>query len=450
MIYLISAILLLGLHLLFLVNLQFTAWPEMFSYPYMLNNGFKLYQDFVLPYEPLLPITLSWVYRIFGYDILVLKLFTWTTILICDLLIFYISFNLIGKKLISLLPLSLYIIIQPISDGNLLWFDLATTPFILTSLLLFFSGSRNKFFFLGLFLSLAFFVKQQTGLASLFLAGYLIITKQFKDLRYFVSGLAIPAIFVFLYIGIFSNVNEWLFWTKTVPIFWYPKFPGYTRWPETFEMIKLLCLFGPPLYMAAKYWKTSYHLRITTLIFFALLLTSFPRFEFFRLQQGIAVLVVLFALLFSIHRVKIFSLFIGIILFTIMSLDGAIRNISLPARFYEPWRIEKVKSLNIFINPSDTIYLLGLESSNYVLIGVLPPKPWVDNFVWYMEIPGIQEKVIDGFKKIPPKIIFWRKPDPGNWYDLGTYQPQKIVDYIRVNYEKIDDVEENIEIWKKK
>lgn len=447
--YYLTVFILIILHFVILMNIQFTAWPEMFAYPYLLNNDFKLYQDIVLPYEPLLPVILSWVYKVFGYNLLILKIFTWIIILISDLLIFFISFKVIGRKVLSLLPLCIYVIVQPLADGNLLWFDLATVPFILTALLIFFLDKKKKFFFLGLFLAFAFFIKQQIGLVLLFLIFYLIFSKQFKNLKQFIYGIVTPGVLIFSYVIFFSNAKDWFFWTNIVPVFWYPKFPGYTRWPEIFEMIKLLLLFGPPLYMATKYWKTSYHLRITTLIFFALLLTSFPRFEFFRIQQGIAVFVILIALLISINRVKIFFLIPGSILFALLSLNGTLRNVLLPARFYEPWQIENAATFKNYAKLDEKVYFLGLESSNYVITGLLPSKPWVDNFIWYMEIPGIQEKVVGGFKNTPPEVIFWRKPNPGNWYDLGTYQPGKIVEYIKLNYERIEALDE-VEVWKRK
>jgi len=37
--------LMLFIHLFFLINLKFTAWPEMTSYAYLYNNGFTLYKE---------------------------------------------------------------------------------------------------------------------------------------------------------------------------------------------------------------------------------------------------------------------------------------------------------------------------------------------------------------------------------------------------------------------
>ncbi len=446
--YYLAAFILIIMHFVILMNIQFTALPEMFSYPYLVNNGFKLYQDLALPYEPLLPIILALVYKIFGYELLVLKLFTWAVILICDILIFYISYKLIGKKIVNLLPLFLYVAVQPLTDGNLLWFDLATAPFILTALAVFFLNGKKKFFFLGLFLSFAFFIKQQIGLVFLVLIVYFLLAKQFRNLNYFITGLIIPFFLIFLYVIIFSNIEDWLFWTKVVPVFWYPKFPGYTKWPDTQEIIKSALLFGPAILLSIKNWNTSEHLRVTTLLLVGLFLTAFPRFEFFRLQHSVAVLLVLISIL-STHKVKVSFVVFGIILFVVMSLNGAIRNISLPARFYEPWQIENAATFKNYAKLDEKVYFLGLESSNYVITGLLPSKPWVDNFIWYMEIPGVQEKVVDGFKNTPPEVIFWRRPDPGNWYDLGTYQPGKIVEYIKLNYERIEVLDE-VEVWERK
>ena len=81
--------------------------------------------------------------------------------------------------------------------------------------------------------------------------------------------------------------------------------------------------------------------------------------------------------------------------------------------------------------PEEKIYLLGLHSGLYVLSGRLTPKPWTDNFAWYLEIPGIQEEILNRWDSNKPEAVFTNNIQAGNWYDLGTYRPQKIVDWIR-------------------
>ena len=101
--------------------------------------------------------------------------------------------------------------------------------------------------------------------------------------------------------------------------------------------------------------------------------------------------------------------------------------------------------------PSDKpIYLLGLNSSFYVFSGRFPNKPWLDNFGWYLEIPGVQEKVIAGFTKDPPSTIFWVTSENGSWYDIGTYQPKMITDWILRNYNQKVQVGKGVWQWTRK
>ena len=96
------------------------------------------------------------------------------------------------------------------------------------------------------------------------------------------------------------------------------------------------------------------------------------------------------------------------------------------------------------IPSNESVYLLGLHSGHYILANSLPPKPWVDNYPWVFEIPGMQEETIGNWEQNPPKFIIWQPPVSGNWYDIGTYQPQKLTEWIRENY----SLKEN-NLWQK-
>src|SRR6266478_1841842 len=125
--YLILFIL-LGLHILILSRLQFTAWPEMVSFPYLINHGFVTYKDMVHAYPPLLVNILAILYKIFGYKLVVLKIFGWLSILISDLLIFKIITKIVKKRNSALFGVLIYVILQPILEGNMVWPDLFIVP----------------------------------------------------------------------------------------------------------------------------------------------------------------------------------------------------------------------------------------------------------------------------------------------------------------------------------
>ncbi|MFC1624889.1 hypothetical protein ACFL15_00775 [Patescibacteria group bacterium] len=80
---------LISIHIFILFGLQFTAWPEMFSYPYLRNNGFLIYKDMIHPYPPVLTLALSIIFKILGYKLLTLRIFTYLIVITNDLIIFY-------------------------------------------------------------------------------------------------------------------------------------------------------------------------------------------------------------------------------------------------------------------------------------------------------------------------------------------------------------------------
>lgn len=438
--------LLVATHLLILLNLQFTAWPEMLSYPYLLNNGFDLYKDQALPYQPILVLILSKFYTVFGYDINVLKIFTWGIILTNDLLIFLISQKLVGKKLVSLVPLIFYMAVQGIASGNMLWFDLATVPFILGTIWFILSNTTKKYFIAGILLGLAALTKQQMIIIPASLIAYWFWKVNLSVILKFVTGFLIPWSLILLWVLLQGLFNDYIFWTFTVPFFWYPQFPGYVNWPTNFQILQTLILFSGIFLVFKNFKKWSETTWILFLIFASLFLTAFPRFDFFRMQPAIAV----FPILFISLRQKIHSMIfvLSVLLFVVISWRGIV--FSQEVRFYDKSDLELTKKLQNFLKKDDITYFLGVHSGQYILTKTYPPKPWIDNYIWYMEIPGVQDKVIAGLDSKKVKYIFWKKPEKGQWFELGTYQPQKVTEYIKTNYIKYNEINGSIEVWARK
>jgi len=125
-------LIILGVHLFLLTQLMFTAWPEMTLWPYLMNSGWLPYTDIAIAHTPLLLVKLLLFYKIFGVGILQLKIFTWITILLSDVLIFLIAKKLWNLK-VAFVSLIASIILSIFYDGNGLWFDLFLVPMILGS-----------------------------------------------------------------------------------------------------------------------------------------------------------------------------------------------------------------------------------------------------------------------------------------------------------------------------
>ena len=114
-------------HLFLIIRLQFTAWPEMTLWPYLITKGWLPYKDIAVVHTPLLFVDLTILYKLFGVGLWQLKIYTWLLILLTDVLIFYVAKEIWSKK-IAICSMLLFIPLQLFYEGNGLWFDLALAP----------------------------------------------------------------------------------------------------------------------------------------------------------------------------------------------------------------------------------------------------------------------------------------------------------------------------------
>lgn len=427
-------------HIVILFNLQFTAWPEIFSFPYMIDKGFLIYKDFHHVYQPLLTFVLLGVYKIFGFNLFTLKTFTFVLVVLIDLMVFLNVKKITGKNSISFFALLIYILLQPIFDGNMLWFDTAVTLPILLSLYF----VQSNYFLTGFFIAIAFLVKQQSALLALPIFFFLVYSKaKLRDLFKFALGGIVPILVLVIFLFKYNIFQDYIFWTFNFPLLELPKIPGYAISPNIKEF-KMLAILVVTLLAGSiinfKKIGSIFYLLLFTMLF--LVLSAFPRFSLFHLQPALSVFVLLIAYLANLNK-KYFVLLLLPVLFIWRDVLF-IKN--WPDRFYGAEEKKFADEINN-ISGNSKIYLLGPNSIEYVLSDTVSPKPWIENYVWHFEIDGLQEKVIDGWRIDPPEYIYWTLPEAGEWFELGTYQPKKIVEYINNNYIKVDNLGK-VEVWK--
>lgn len=436
-------------HIFLLSILQFTAWPEMINFPYLINHGFTAYKDMVLAYPPLLVNILALLYKVFGYNVWVLKMFGLTTFLVSDVLIYLILNKLIKKNNIAIVGVFIYAILQSVLDGNMVWPDLILIPFVLTGLLLILN---KKYFLSGVALALAVLVKQ-TGIFYLGFAGIYIffLDKKVRDAFNFIFGSLI--VFALLLFNLISNNSflDFMNWVIIYPSKYWTKFPGYIQLrPSLREDLVLFVLFIPILVLAIKLRK-----KITIDKYFLILMGFlicgvigvYPRFSFFHFQPALSILVVIYVYLFSKTKTKVYFL----LLIPFVVLVSNFKNLQYESvRFWNNGDLFLAKQIERETKKGAPIYLLGLNSNLYAFSDRFPNKPWVDNFGWYLEIAGVQESVVRSFESDPPQAVYWRTADSGNWYDIGAYQPKMITDWILKNYKKKIEIQKGIWEWVRK
>lgn len=454
-----SVVILLGfsglllIHLLILKTITYTAWPEMFSYPYLINHDFLIYKDFAHPYVPLLSLVLSFYYRIAGLSLASNQFFTWGLILINDALIFFIA-RKFSKNFSALIPLAIYVLLQPIFEGNMLWFDLAVTPLILGSYLIFLyiKDLDRKLFWFGFFLSITLLVKQQAIVLVMLNSIILFFSKETqKYFKYYILGGVIPAGFLLFILLTFGIFKEYIFWTLEFPLLWLPKFPGYTELPATKNILMLILVFGlPAVWLIRNFPALDTFKKIILVSIIATVIMAFPRFSYFHLQPAVAVLIIFYIAAINFRRIGIIFLIIGISYGLFFWKDYRPFIGVETARFYDNEDLDLAEFVKKKSREDGSVYFLGPHSLIFVLADRLPPKPWIENFVWHFEIPGMQEEQIEGFKREEYLVIFRQGPIPGKWYGLGSYQPKEVIDYIESNYEIKDKHKSGIEVWEKK
>ena len=437
-------------HLFLLMNLQFTVWPEMLSYPYFLNKGFKLYSDFIVPYPPLLIFALSAGYSLLGVGPLFLKCLTWLMLSINDVIIFLIVLKLTKMTWKAALALLIYVSIQPLFEGNMMWFDIAiVTPLLLG---LFFLVVKKNYFLSGFCFAIACLTKQTTVLFLLVAFVYLVSKKNVVKtaLRFLVAPIVLFLLF-FVYLIIKGNFGDFLNWNLFYPFVYWSRFPGYVQMKMgEFEIKSLLILFSPFVFMKLK--RVGWERGETALLIFMLLIAGvvvYPRFSFFHFQMGIAILSIFYGLLLN-RKVGAVYLIVMLMMLGYINRYNIVRQWNTEDRFYSTKDLEKAMVISRKVQVNERVYLLGVQSGFYSMSERISPKPWFDNFGWYLEIPGVQDEILNKWENDLPEIIFWQEPEAGNWFDLGVYQPVKIASWIQDNYNKEALVWEGVWLWRRK
>lgn len=451
---------LFAIHLFLLANVEFTAWPEMFSFPYLKNNGFFLYKDMIHAYPPFLTLLLAYYFKIVGFGLTQLKVFAWSMILVNDLLIFLCLKSLTKNDLKAASGTLFYVLLQPILEGNMLWFDTAlVTPLLFALYFLIISVKdgfrKNSYLFIsGVFLGIAILTKQTALVFLLFTILFLILNKvSFKKLLVIMTGPLLLSSLLFIRLFQEDALLGFWNWTFYYPATYWTNFPTYVKLTlSKKELAVILLVFSPLAFLSIKSFLRKNKFLILLLLFLGSgILAVYPRFSFYHFQPALATAAIFAGYTLMISKKYSFRyLFGAALIIFILILPTTVRAWQKEARFFgeaDKSLAEQIERLEV---NEDPIYLLGLHSGLYVLTRKLPPKPWVDNFGWNFEIPSLQEEVINKWKENPPTAIFWKAPEPGNWYDLGTYQPQKITEWIKKNYTMEGEIEKDISIWRRK
>lgn len=269
------------IHLFLLIDLKFTAWPEMLAWPYFIVKGWLPYRDFAMAHTPILVLDMALFYKIFGAGSLQLKIYAWILILGTDLLLFYIAKKLWNVK-VALVALLVFVPLQIFYEGNSLWFDFALS---LLALLIFYSLKTKRYVWAGVLWGVAFFTKQTAFwfllpiALTLFVQGGLL--NKIKKLA--IGSLTIFAL-VFFIAWLFGILPDFIYWAFTYGIGVLPKAAGQIDLPALRSLVVAFAPFAIFVLGLKLDWKKYLPLGVWS--FFGVM-GAFPRWQMFHFQPGV-------------------------------------------------------------------------------------------------------------------------------------------------------------------
>lgn len=397
-------------------SFEFTAWPEMLFWPYLIGRGWLPYQDIAIAHTPLLVYYLSAFYHFFGVGIQQQKLAAWLVVLISDLIVLSVSKRLVGEKK-AYLTLFFYILLQGYYDGNGIWFDHALAPLVF--LLYYFLQSR-RFLLAGVVFGLAFLTKQT---AFYFLIPVMMIR---PGRSFYVGSILVIGLFVALLLS-FGIFDDFLHWGIGFGIGTLPLSSGQISLPSFRQLIVSLvpAFFVLPLITGKK----------TSPLFpwaLAGMMGALPRFEMFHFQPALPFISLLFSA--TVSKIKPVTA-VALLLLLLFIGRGLARDFGQFDRFNTPADQKIVKTVDSLTDEGDFIFVTGYWDNLYPLTGTLPAtRPFVPQLPWYLSRPGVRQGVLSDLSISQPKIIVANlgEMNPISKFIFENYTPLQTINQIAI------------------
>lgn len=460
-----------ALHLYILVHTQFIDWPEILLYPWLIKNGFHLYTELLIPYQPLMLYFVTFYYSLAGFSVFALRLLHLILTVANDLTLCFVVFNLTKSKRAALTSLILYILWQPQIEGNGLWFDYfliipSLLGFYFTYRALFIKQSLKNILSAGLFLGLTFLVKQTAfGLSFIYIILFLyyaLLSKNSNKAKTLINiGLIsiLPSLIQLIFFGFLHRINEYIFWVYEFGMN-LRNDSNYIIRPNITGDLPLILLYVAVVIFA---FLTIGLGKIKQLLIFTLLwllftsLLLFPRWTLTHFQLGLTFLIVIFALSISslINSSSKLKLYVCLIISFIFiwslrfNLSYLRKNWELPPRFYNPDSAQIVDQIKK-TKTNESYFLFGNTEYYYVYLHEVPLiKPYIQLFPWNTQITGIQEELTDQIEKNHIQYIFYSPYHPDKIFYNNT-KPELMIEYLQNNYGLNQKIGDTILVYERK
>ena len=443
--YLFLALLaIIAVHLFLLARLIFFPYPELFIYPYLTARGLIPYQQILDQHFPGLMFFPINLYTLGMTTPEAARLWQFGVVATTHVLLFLVAKKFLKSGKWALLVNLLYLLWQPFFEGYVLWIDSFIPLLLLPSFYFLIRWQRDRkrrdIFWSGLFMGLALLFKQVVApLAVLTSLLILIFSRKLKPFLVFALAFSIPAVFLVAYILKLGIWQDFFYWTVTFNLTTFAQMGR--KYPRLLDLIKSLPVFGSAFFALIWLFKKKRKNFIWLGSFLiGSLFFAYARFDFIHLQPALPFALLALVLLIKDWPARILKpamvLFIAAsFIFVTPFYKGMSKDTVL---FYSNKEKQLAAKLLSIVVPGHTIFALATTPHIYQMTNTLPPgRVFVFQFPWFMV--EAEEKVLEGLRDNPPKVIIAEPQATTGGIKLVSYMPQ-IDNFVKRNYERVDKI----------
>lgn len=441
----------LGLHLVYLLRTTFVDWPEMLLYPWFLTKGLLYYRDVVLAYVPGAYYMLYALYSVLGFSPFSERVIAYGYIFATDLLVYYVTRVVTGRKLPAIAALCFFIFWQPIFSGNTIWYETILAPVYLGVYLAAFrfvlAPGKARAVVLGMILAVASLIKQTAvwPIAVISVVVFFAGRSRMAGLKHALMVVGFPVAANLLVWGYFSLLGagrEFGFWAYGFLLGLTQRDSYYILLPSRSEIALIAPMFLSVGWLVLRRY-TRAHLLIIAMLA-ALLVAGLPRWGLHRLQPVLALASVGFGLglvdfaatqrrVFRAAGVGIF-LIAAVLSWRSFRIFITLRDPMQPTFFSAPYArlldvAQRETSGDVFVYGNYDYLYFGLNTRPAVL-------PWVPLFPWNAQVAGMQRRIITALdrRRVPYVLFIPYHPESGYYLD---YRPAELDAYLAGAYEPV-------------
>ena len=429
-------------HTFILTRLIFFPYPELFIYPYLTNHGLKPYQQILDQHFPglmFLPINLN---NLGMTTPEVARIWLIATVIITQLLLFSIAWQIFKSDKKALFASILYLIWQPFFEGWVFWIDSFLPLFLLPAFYFLYRGKREDWgdkaiILAGVFLGLSVVFKQVLiPLCFLVLVYILWQSKKIKTTLLFLLGLTIPVGGMLIYLTSEGVIKDFWYWTVVFNLTVYREY-GRGVAPTLAHFTRVALVFGTAFFILLKIKERQS--QILGIFIIGTLFGLSTRFDFVHFQPALP-----FAILATVYtlgrlewwwRLGVLGYILVAVWWLIIFYKGHLNN---KVFFFDDTTKTIALKIQLYTKPGEKIFIFGSVPHLYQMSNRLPAGDiFVFQFPWFLKVA--EERVLEGIKRDNPEIVVADFTVEIEGQKLMHFA-KEINQYILKNYHPFDQV----------